>query len=162
MSDAEAHVPLATGPLGMELLSFHTEPEETRFEDHPVGYALVALWHGERVLMVLERSRRCWELPGGGIEEGETPRAAAVRELREEAEQHVRAEDLRFVGFARTSLPDHRTMYGAVYAGRVEAPEPFTPNEEISAVHWHADDEPLPGSGLLQTVDAYLVALCRP
>lgn len=161
MTDAEADVPLATGPLGMELLSFHTEPEETRFDDHPVGYALVVLWQGDRVLMVLERSRGCWELPGGGIDPGETPREAAVRELREEAGQHVRPEDLRFAGFARTSLPDHSVMYGAVYTGRVDVPEPFTPNEEISRIHWRAGDEPLPGSGRLQTVDAYLVTRCR-
>lgn len=162
MDDAEAHAPLATGPLGMELLSFHTDPEETRFEDHPVDYALAALWHRERVLMVLERSRASWELPGGGIEAGETPRQAAVRELREEAGQHVPAADLRFVGFALTALPHHKVVYGALYTGRVETPEPFTPNEEISAIHWRTGDEALPEGGVLQTVDTYLVARCTP
>lgn len=44
---------------------------------------------GDRVLLFLHPlpapwSRRAWLLPGGGIDAGETPAAAAVRELREE------------------------------------------------------------------------------
>ncbi len=160
MSEAEAHAPLATGPLGMELLSFHREPEDARFDDATVGYALVVLRHEGRVLMVLERERGLWELPGGGIDPGETPRVAAARELQEEAGQHLRPEDLRFAGFARTVLPGKRVMYGAMFAGRTAAPEPFTPNEEISAIHWRDGDEPLPDGGALQTVDEYLAARC--
>ncbi|MGH3312891.1 MAG: NUDIX hydrolase [Streptomyces sp.] len=163
MDDVGAHgsAPLATGPLGMKLLSFHRAAEDTRFEDAVVGYALMVLWHENRVLMVLERDRACWELPGGGIEPGETPRAAAVREVREEAGQRVPPRDVHFAGFARTLLPDHAVMYGAMFTARTDAPAPFVPNEEISAVHWRVGDEPLPG-GEVQTVDEYLVALCPP
>src|SRR6187402_1948374 len=39
----------------------------------------------DQVLLVYSRKRRGWELPGGGIEEGETPHEAAIRETREEA-----------------------------------------------------------------------------
>ncbi|MDT0377748.1 NUDIX hydrolase [Streptomyces sp. DSM 42041] len=159
MSDAEARTPLVTGPLGLELLSFHPEPEDTGFPDAAVGYALVVLRHEDRVLMVLERHRGCWEIPGGGIEPGETPREAAVRELREEAGQHVAPEDLRFAGFARTKLPDRSVLYGAVFTGSVTVRQPFTPNEEISAIRWRRESESLPG-GRVQTVDEYLVARC--
>ncbi|WP_149562563.1 NUDIX domain-containing protein [Streptomyces cacaoi] len=189
MSDAATpppSAPLATGPRGIQLLSFHRLPEDTRFEDAPVAFVLLAVRHEGRVLMVHVRSRACWELPGGGIEEGETPREAAVRELREEAGQEMPPSSLRFIGFARTALgglphgtglPDGGTtaggtlpdepapvrgrsvLYGALFAGDLSAPLPFTPGDEIAAIHWRRGDEPLP-FGQVQTVDEYLVRLC--
>ncbi|GAA2089936.1 hypothetical protein GCM10009801_54550 [Streptomyces albiaxialis] len=150
-------VPLVTGPRGMALLSFHREPEDARSP----AYVLVVLRHGERLLMVYERDRECWELPGGGIEPGETARAAAVREVREETGQRVREEDLRFVGFSRTALgPERGVLEGALFTGEIPGPLPFAPNSEITAIHWRGPGEPLP-YGRVQTVDEYLVALCH-
>ncbi|MGP3987580.1 NUDIX hydrolase [Streptomyces sp. 3N207] len=152
--------PLATGPRGMRLLSFHREEEDARFPDAPVGYVLLAVRHADRLLMVHVRDRACWELPGGGIEEGESPRQAAARELREETCQLVDPRALRFVGFARTALgPEQRVLYGAVYTGKLAEVLPFTPTDEISAIHWRAGEEPLP-YGEVQTVDEYVVGLC--
>lgn len=41
----------------------------------------------DKILMIqtYRRGRSIWELPGGGIEPGETPEEAAVRELKEES-----------------------------------------------------------------------------
>jgi 8-oxo-dGTP pyrophosphatase MutT (NUDIX family) len=156
---------LVTGPRDMALLSFHDArqlPEDARFEDAPLGYVLTALWHEGRVLMVYERDRECWELPGGGIEPGESPRAAAVRELWEETGQPVAQEALRFVGHTLTALgARQRVLYGAVFTAETAEPHPFTVNDEVSAVHWRTDGEPLPGGGTVQTVDEYIVELCR-
>lgn len=58
----------------------------------------------DRVLMVrLERpGRSFWVLPGGAIEDGETPEEAAVREVREETGLDVAIERLLFVEEPRT------------------------------------------------------------
>jgi hypothetical protein len=75
--------------------------------DAPMPAALVALWCGKDVLLVFDRFRRQWELPGGRIDPGEGPCQAAVRELQEESGLHV--PDLTFAGYARVWLtgPPH-------------------------------------------------------
>ncbi|MFJ1811223.1 NUDIX domain-containing protein [Streptomyces sp. NPDC088157] len=47
--------------------------------------------------MALDRFRQHWELPGGRVEEGESPRQATVRELLEESGQQPNGS-LRFIG----------------------------------------------------------------
>ena len=46
--------------------------------------ALVAIYVGQSLLMVRSSYRIEWNLPGGGVRRGETPEAAARRELVEE------------------------------------------------------------------------------
>ncbi|WP_051722776.1 NUDIX hydrolase [Streptomyces albus] len=148
---------LVSDGRGLILHSFHRVPEDTRFRDADIGLSLVALWHGDRLLMVYERDRATWELPGGGIDPGESPREAAVRELAEESGQI--ADELRFTGYGLYTLGRRRRLvYGAVYTGLTAVPRPFTPNEEISAIHWRAAGEAL--SGRVQPVDEYLAAVC--
>ena len=48
--------------------------------------------------IILYRGKRGWELPGGSIEEGETPEEAATRELFEECGVRVSKDELIFIG----------------------------------------------------------------
>jgi ADP-ribose pyrophosphatase YjhB (NUDIX family) len=152
--------PLAVDDRGNALISFVLAAEDTPPRDAPLPLALVALWQGDRVLMVFDRYRQAWELPGGRIDPGESPRQAAARELLEESD-HVPEGPLRFVGFACFALaPDQRAEYGALFTGQAsEASRLFQPNGEIAAVRWWDLREPLPGR--LQPMDAYLAELTR-
>jgi len=59
--------------------------------------ALVAVWHGGRVLMVRQSYRQTWTFPGGSVEGGENAREAACRELAEEVGLRVEPHRLRLV-----------------------------------------------------------------
>ncbi|MFI7316991.1 NUDIX domain-containing protein [Streptomyces venezuelae] len=83
MTDSAAR-PLVVDDRGNALACFSRGTESVASGDAPMPLALMALWHNGKVLMVFDRFRQSWELPGGMIEPGETPRQAAVRELMEE------------------------------------------------------------------------------
>lgn len=57
----------------------------------------VAFDDGE-FLMVYHPHRKGWEMPGGKIEEGETPEQAAMREFREESGYRIRIVGTRDLG----------------------------------------------------------------
>jgi 8-oxo-dGTP pyrophosphatase MutT (NUDIX family) len=60
--------------------------------------AYVAVWHGGRLLCIRNSYRRLLTLPAGGLGRGESPRAAAVRELQEEVAIESVPEALAYVG----------------------------------------------------------------
>ncbi|MEW2626042.1 NUDIX domain-containing protein [Streptomyces sp. NPDC048106] len=154
-----AHEPLAADGRGNFLISFTRGGEAAPPPDAPLPAALVTLWRAGRALMVFDRYRQSWELPGGSIEEGESPRRAAARELREESGQQS-DERLRFTGCARFVLaPDRRAEYLALYAGSCTRSRTFEPTGEIAAVCRWDLLEPLPG--YVQPLDAPLAALTR-
>ena len=55
--------------------------------------ALVALWHDGSLLLIRSSYKRGWSFPGGGIEAGESPAAAARREVAEEVGLSVRVDE---------------------------------------------------------------------
>jgi ADP-ribose pyrophosphatase YjhB (NUDIX family) len=59
--------------------------------------AYVAVWHGDRLLVIENSYRRHLSLPAGGLGRGEAPIDAALRELREEVDIEARPEQLHFV-----------------------------------------------------------------
>ncbi|MER7565284.1 NUDIX hydrolase [Streptomyces sp. NPDC048523] len=153
--------PLVVDNRGNALVTFVRGTEGAPPGDAPLPASLVALWHADRVLLVLDRYRRHWELPGGRIEDGESPRQAAARELSEESGQ-VSDGPLRFIGYAGFVLaPDRRAEYAALFAGSTTTIRGFQANEEIMAIRWWnpGPREPLPAG--VHPLDAHLARLTR-
>lgn len=107
--------------------------------DGPLTHSLVVVTYNDNTLLVFNKYNRYWELPGGVIEEGETPRQCAERELNEETNQHASA--LEFKGFMKFHLqPDfhgpERIEYGALYAARIDDTTEFKENDEVERIIW--------------------------
>ena len=77
---------------------------------------VLALDRSARVLLAyVDRPGRGWDVPGGHLEPGETPQAAAIRELHEETGFAVAEANLSVVGWTRISLDERPPAYRYPY-----------------------------------------------
>jgi 8-oxo-dGTP pyrophosphatase MutT (NUDIX family) len=93
-----------------------------------------------KMLLVTDSSHapKYW-LPGGGIEEGETPEEALARELVEEAGATIRAA--RKIGTQRVDDPLRGTEFHIFYWCRITLVGEFLPRYEIQARRLVVPDE---------------------
>jgi 8-oxo-dGTP diphosphatase len=125
----------------------------------PLTHAVTVVRHGGATLLVFNRKKQHWELPGGHIDAGEAPRDCAVRELFEESGAVCDPAKLHFAGIITVAASDDAKAtqeYGALYVVEVEARPPFAPNDEIAAVRWWDGAERIAD---LAAVDRQLVEL---
>jgi 8-oxo-dGTP diphosphatase len=123
-------------------VAFHEVPESDRFRGEKLAFAVIVARSPEGILLVFNKFRRVWELPGGLVDSGEGLRDTAVRELREEA--GCEARDVTWLGI--TEVKDERTFFGGVFACDVDVVE-FVENEEIGGLSYWQPDRPPPGMG---------------
>jgi 8-oxo-dGTP diphosphatase len=121
--------------------------------------ALVAIYVGQSLLLVKASYRAKWNFPGGSVRSGETPGAAAQREMEEE------------IGLSSCTLLPVGSVYGT-WDGRRDRvhffelhldrlPELRIDNREIVAAHL-ASPEELRGFAVTAPVAAYLSGIICP
>jgi 8-oxo-dGTP diphosphatase len=111
-------------------VAFHQVPEAGPFDARPLSFAVVLARSPAGVVLVFNRYRRVWELPGGLIDPGESARDSARRELLEEA--GCAADPLAWLGVVE--VDDGNTHFGAVFSGSaMDVPDTMS-NDEIGGI----------------------------
>lgn len=121
------------------------------------GISTAIIVDGGKVLMIRRREREgklLWAFPGGGIEDGETPEQAAVREVAEEVDIEVKAT--RVLGDRVHPQTGRHMTYVACepVAGEARVADA----EELAEVAWvtHGEIPELVPWGLFPAVQEYL------
>jgi 8-oxo-dGTP diphosphatase len=117
----------------------------------------IAVWHDGRLLAIRNSYRHWLALPAGGIQRGETPLDAALRELREEVGIAAPPESLRFVRDIPTTFEWKRDVC-SFFELRLDAPiEPRVDRREVVWAGFVTPAEAL-AAELAPPVRAYLEA----
>lgn len=135
------HTPRRGGKALARFIALHevSESECTTIADPTFAVVLARSANG--VVVVFNRYRKVWELPGGLIDAGESARDSAARELTEEAGSTAR--DLHWLGLVEVA--DGATHFGGVFACDVDdVPAKFSSDEIGAIAVWRPDSRPRP------------------
>ncbi|MNP43058.1 NUDIX domain protein [compost metagenome] len=136
-------MPIVTNQKGdvfEEYMEISEDDLKTLTLDHPLTHALVIAKYEDKYLLLYNRWRKEWEVPGGMIDKGESCRECAVRELFEETNQQPGA--IVFNGLMKFNLHTGKTEYGALYSVRLDQVTEFTENNEaVRITFWNGIDE---------------------
>lgn len=100
-----------------------------------IKVVLLAFRQGDKILLNrrADADSEMWEFIGGGIESGETPEAAIIREVKEELGYSLskKADTLTFVG--ELLFEDHKIIANAhIFTARLPQLKYFSSSDEVS------------------------------
>lgn len=107
----------------------------------PLTSSLVIVKSAKGFMLLKNKYRNEWELAGGMIEAGETPRACAIRECMEESGYAL--SNVRFVGMLKFHLVpgyfsnESRIEFTTLYCADAPQIVSFEENDEMADLCWH-------------------------
>lgn len=119
---------LAKNKSGWTLLEYLdiAESDICKYNNVTGAYAILII--KDKFVIGFNNWRNQWEFPAGGIEEGETARQAAIRELFEET--HQKTAELIFKGLFKVEDVKGNIKYQAVFIGYQNELSPFIHEEK--------------------------------
>ena len=129
----------------------------------PLSGSLVVVKSQKGFMLLKNKYHQTWEIAGGVIEQGETPRECAARECFEESGYEI--SDLRFIGLMKCFLvagyfsKKNRIEYTALYCADIQNIKDFEENEEMSDLCWYRVGEPIENAN---EIDVKLLDYYRP
>ncbi|WP_051688253.1 NUDIX hydrolase [Desulfofalx alkaliphila] len=145
------------GDIFLEFVETNDEKLSGIAIDAPLTHSVIVAKAKNSCLLVFNRFKNKWELPGGYIDPGETPKQCARRELYEESSQAVNSICLK--GIMKFCFqPDRRIEYGTLFYGQIEKVNTFQANEEIAAIKFWDLKEDI---GYIDEIDRQLIDFCR-
>lgn len=141
-SEIGGEVMLAQNKSGWKLIEYIDIQEDDIGLYHNVTGAYAILKVTDKYVVGYNGWRKQWEFPAGGIDEGETAREAAIRELYEET--HQKNEMLEFRGLFKVEDAKGNIKYQAIFVGYQEELLPFDPdvNDEMKEIRlWDMQED---------------------
>lgn len=106
----------------------------------PITHALVVAKNQRGYLLLFNSWKKHWELAGGILEEGETLKECALREMLEETNQIP--DRIEFKGLMKFIFKNGKIEYGGLYSAQIVAERPFINNDETDQiVFWDGKEE---------------------
>ncbi|MEF2561672.1 MAG: NUDIX domain-containing protein [Negativibacillus sp.] len=110
---------------------------KTDYQQLPMHYAVIVGKHQGKWVLCQHKKRTTWEVPGGHIEEGETPEEAARRELYEESG----AQEFQLYPIGAYGVKQKREAsglvkedFGMLYFAQIFSFQPLPENFEMKRV----------------------------
>lgn len=127
-------VVLASNRSGWKLIEYIDIQEDDIEQYQNVTGAYAILRIADKYVVGYNGWRKQWEFPAGGIDEGETAREAAIRELYEET--HQKNEMLEFKGLFKVEDAKGNIKYQAIFVCYQEELLPFehSDHDEMNAI----------------------------
>lgn len=95
-------------------------------------YAGVAVKHDGKVLFCKRNNKGTlpgiWSIPGGTMEENESPESTAKREFYEEMGVDIDGKQLKFIGLVPRFTRDGKKLKGAMYVYQLDTDEAIIPD----------------------------------